>query len=148
MNREKMKSIFVVHTNGEDEWIKVSKRTYKKMIDMVYDYHETRLEKACEILQNANMAEIERHFAECKAKDERIEAQSSVIIACQNAITQKDERIAELEALAEARREQKKSCKGCFWSQHPRAEKCGGCIRSTAVGDHYFGVEAKITKEG
>ena len=32
-----------------------------------------------------------------KAKDERIEAQSSVIIACQNAILQKDERIAELE---------------------------------------------------
>ena len=32
-----------------------------------------------------------------KAKDERIEAQSSVIIACQNAILQKDERITELE---------------------------------------------------
>ena len=37
------------------------------------------------------------HEAELKAKDERIEAQSSVIIACQNAILQKDERIAELE---------------------------------------------------
>ena len=35
--------------------------------------------------------------AELKTKDERIEAQSSVIIACQNAILQKDERIAELE---------------------------------------------------
>ena len=34
---------------------------------------------------------------ELKAKDERIEAQSSVIIACQNAILQKDERITELE---------------------------------------------------
>ena len=38
------------------------------------------------------------HEAELKAKDERIEAQSSVIIACQNAILQKDERITELEA--------------------------------------------------
>ena len=37
------------------------------------------------------------HEAELKAKDERIEAQSSVIIACQNAILQKDERITELE---------------------------------------------------
>ena len=38
------------------------------------------------------------HEAELKTKDERIEAQSSVIIACQNAILQKDERITELEA--------------------------------------------------
>ena len=38
------------------------------------------------------------HEAELKAKDERIEAQPSVIIACQNAILQKDERITELEA--------------------------------------------------
>ena len=35
--------------------------------------------------------------AELKTKDERIEAQSSVITACQNAILQKDERITELE---------------------------------------------------
>ena len=39
-----------------------------------------------------------------KAKDERIEAQSSVIIACQNAILQKDERITELEAKLESLR--------------------------------------------
>ena len=39
----------------------------------------------------------EQMEAELKAKDERIEAQSSVIIACQNAILQKDERIIELE---------------------------------------------------
>ena len=38
------------------------------------------------------------HEVELKAKDERIEAQSSVIIACQNAILQKDECITELEA--------------------------------------------------
>ena len=38
------------------------------------------------------------HEAELKAKDERIEAQSSVIIACQNTILQKDEHITELEA--------------------------------------------------
>ena len=40
----------------------------------------------------------DQHEAELKAKDERIEAQSSVIIACQNAILQKDEHITELEA--------------------------------------------------
>lgn len=72
MTREKMKSIFIVHTNGEDEWIKVPKRTYDKMIDMFCDAHEAKLTKACEILEGANLAEIERHFAECKAKDERI----------------------------------------------------------------------------
>ena len=40
---------------------------------------------------------IEEAIKGLKAKDERIEAQSSVIIACQNAILQKDERITELE---------------------------------------------------
>ena len=39
----------------------------------------------------------DQHEGELKTKDERIEAQSSVIIACQNAILQKDERITELE---------------------------------------------------
>ena len=75
MTREQMKSLFTIHTNGQDEWIRVDKRIYKKAIDKIYDAHE----------------------AELKAKDERIEAQSSVIIACQNAILQKDERITELE---------------------------------------------------
>ena len=46
----------------------------------------------------------DQHEAELKAKDERIEAQSSVIIACQNAILQKDERITELEAKLESLR--------------------------------------------
>ena len=87
-----MKSIFAVHSNGEDEWIKVPKRTYDKTIDMFCDEHE----------------------AELKAKDERI---------------------AELEA--------KKSCEGCFYSQYEASEICKGCIRGTAVGDHYFEMEAK-----
>ena len=72
MTREKMKSIFTVHTNNKDEWIKVPKRTYDKMIDMFCDAHEANLKKACEILEGANIAEIERHIAESKAKDERI----------------------------------------------------------------------------
>ena len=41
---------------------------------------------------------IEEAIKGLKAKDERIEAQSSVIIACQNAILQKDKHITELEA--------------------------------------------------
>ena len=47
---------------------------------------EAKLEQIC----NA-------HEAKIKTKDERIEAQSSVIIACQNTILQKDEHIIELE---------------------------------------------------
>ena len=43
-----------------------------KVIDKIYDAHEANLKKACEILEGANLVEIERHFAECKAKDERI----------------------------------------------------------------------------
>ena len=50
MTREQMKSHFVVHTNGQDEWIKVDKRIYDKAIDMFCAAHE----------------------AELKAKDERI----------------------------------------------------------------------------
>ena len=46
----------------------------------------------------------DQHEAQLKAKDERIEAQSSVIIACQNAISRKDERITELEAKLESLR--------------------------------------------
>ena len=79
MTREQMKSHFAVHANGQDEWIKVGKRIYDKAIDMFCAAHE----------------------AELKTKDERIEAQSSVIIACQNAILQKDKRITELEAMVQ-----------------------------------------------
>jgi len=39
---------------------------------MFCDAHEAKLTKACEILEGANLVGIERHFAECKAKDERI----------------------------------------------------------------------------
>ena len=72
MTREQMKSLFTIHTNGQDEWIRVDKRTYEKAIDKFCDAHEAKLTKACEILDGANLVEIERHFAECKAKDERI----------------------------------------------------------------------------
>ena len=46
--------------------------TKKDIVDKIYDEHEADLKKACEILEGANLVEIERHFAECKAKDERI----------------------------------------------------------------------------
>ena len=124
MTREQMKSHFVVHTNGQDEWIKVDKRIYDKAIDMFCAAHEAELkakdeqivelnaeiEKANQIIQAKHKwvmdekEQTEFYFdkyqeikAKIKTKDERIEAQSSVIIACQNAILQKDERIAELE---------------------------------------------------
>ena len=50
MTRKQMKSHFIVHTNGQDEWIRVDKRTYEKAIERFCDAHE----------------------AELKAKDERI----------------------------------------------------------------------------
>ena len=62
----------VEHNFKEDEWIKVPKRTYDKMIDMFCDAHEANLKKACEILEGAILVGIERNLAECKAKDERI----------------------------------------------------------------------------
>ena len=46
--------------------------TKEDIVNKIYDAHEANLKKACEILEGANLAEIERHFAECKAKDERI----------------------------------------------------------------------------
>jgi hypothetical protein len=49
MTRDKMKSMFVVHTNGEDEWIKIPKRTYDKMID-----------------------KLDEQLKECKRKNQRI----------------------------------------------------------------------------
>ena len=115
-----MKSIFIVHTNGEDEWIKVPKRTYDKMIDLFCDKHEAELKKACEILEGANLAEIERHFAEGKVKDEEIKRLKTVIhnyhISSANdlvLLSAKDRRIAELEAIIH------KQCDGCI---HPLSD--------------------------
>ena len=79
MTREQIKSLFTIHTNGQDEWIRVDKRTYEKAIDKFCDAHEAKLTKACEILDGANLVEIERHFAECKAKDERIAELEAII---------------------------------------------------------------------
>ena len=43
MTREQLKSLFVVYTDGQDEWIKADKRTYDKAIDKFCDAHETEL---------------------------------------------------------------------------------------------------------
>ena len=77
------------------------------LINKIYDAHETEIEELrstidrfveeAAMYSNALDRNKETHKTELEAKDERIEAQSSVIIACQNAILQKDERIAELE---------------------------------------------------
>ena len=55
-----------------------------------------------ETLEGSETKEVEHMLEDLKklitcGNDERIQAQSSVIIACQNAILQKDERITELE---------------------------------------------------
>ena len=43
MIRKQIKSLFTIHTNGQDEWIKVDKRTYEKAIDKFCDAHEAEL---------------------------------------------------------------------------------------------------------
>ena len=50
MTRKEAKTTFIVHSNGQDEWLRIDKRTYQNFIDKIYDAHE----------------------AELKAKDERI----------------------------------------------------------------------------
>ena len=77
---------------------------YRNALNRNKEAHKTELkakeEKHGDELQallNDMGRAISKLSGELKAKDERIEAQSSVIIACQNAILQKDERITELE---------------------------------------------------
>ncbi len=43
MTRNKMKSVFTVHTNDEGEYVKVPKRTYDKMIDIFCDEYEAKI---------------------------------------------------------------------------------------------------------
>ena len=40
MTREQIKSLFTIHTNGQDEWIRVDKRTYEKAIAKFVKYGE------------------------------------------------------------------------------------------------------------
>ena len=46
MTREQAKSIFTIHTNGEDEYIKVDKRIFTNFVDRVYDNFDKELDKA------------------------------------------------------------------------------------------------------
>ena len=75
MTRGQMKSHFVVHTNGQDEWIKVDKRIYDKAIDMFCAAHEAELkakdERIAELKEGAkNTAEI--YAKQLAAKDKEI----------------------------------------------------------------------------
>ena len=146
MNREQMKSLFIVHTNGQDKWIKVDKRTYDKAIDMFCDAHKTELkvkeEKHGDELQallNDMGRAISKLSGELKAKDEELGVAKKVAqdaytlgasqtaemdrfwaefglldenISVDDAIAffkAKDERIAELEAIAQ----KMKHCGNC-----------------------------------
>ena len=75
MTREQMKSLFTIHTNGQDEWIRVDKRTYEKAIDKFCDAHEgelkTKDEQIAELKERAkNSAEI--YAKQLAAKDKKI----------------------------------------------------------------------------
>ena len=104
MTRELMKAIFIVHTNGQDEWIKVPKRAYDKIIDMFCDEHKAEIEKVCEMLEGANLVEIDRHIAEINTKDVIINQRIEMLQGANKALDElfkecklKDRRIAELE---------------------------------------------------
>ena len=94
MTREQMKSHFVVHTNGQDEWIKVDKRTYDKAIDMFCGAHETELKAKDE--QIANLS-AERDKYNTVAANLQISRQKAY------------DNIAELEAIIE----KMKCCANC-----------------------------------
>ena len=80
MTREQMKSHFVVHTNGQDEWIRVDKRTYEKAIDKFCDAHEAELKA-----KDGRIAELEAELKVYKAKlnslGKHCEEQESIIFA-------------------------------------------------------------------
>ena len=60
-----MKSHFVVHTNGQDEWIKVDKRIYDKAIDMFCTTHEAELKAKDECIAELE-AKLKNMCAECE----------------------------------------------------------------------------------
>ena len=60
-----MKSHFVVHTNGQDEWIKVDKRIYDKAIDMFCAAHEAELKAKDECIAELE-AKLKNMCAECE----------------------------------------------------------------------------------
>ena len=126
MTREQLKSHFVVHTNGQDEWIKVDKRTYDKAIDMFCDAHETEIEELrntidmfveeAAMYRNALDRNKETYEAELKAKDQQIEELKAEVqkynsIAANLQISRQKayDNIAELEAIIE----KMKSCENC-----------------------------------
>lgn len=125
MTREEMKSMFVIHTNGEDEWIKIPKRTYHKMIDIFCDEHEAKIKKACKILEDANIVEIKRHIKEISTKDAVIKQRIEMLQGANKALDElfkecklKDQRIAELEEDVNLfskylKEEKNKSCSMC-----------------------------------
>ncbi len=111
MTREEAKTTFIVHSNGQDEWLRIDKRTYQNFIDKIYDAHE----------------------AELKAKDERIQTQKDAISFLENTVKEKIACIAELEAKIEP-----KSCDGCKYEEDKRGGNCyafSSCSRDSF--DHY-----------
>ena len=81
MTREQMKSLFTIHTNGQDEWIRVDKRIYKKAIDKFCDAHEAEIEELrntidrfveeAAMYRNALDRNKETYEAKLKAKEEK-----------------------------------------------------------------------------
>ena len=99
-----MKSHFIVHTNGQDEWIRVDKRTYEKAIDKFCDDHIAELKEkdkktktAKKIAQEVytlgkkQAAEMDRFWAEFGLLDEDITINDAIAF-----FKAKDKCIAEL----------------------------------------------------
>ena len=104
-----IKNLWNERWNNDGGWGELTANTYDGIVLALknYDFNFYGEEEPGSIAKLSIQETEERYEAkiaqlkeQLKAKDERIEAQSSVIIACQNAILQKDERITELEAKA------------------------------------------------
>ena len=89
----------------QETWLKMTRNEAKDKISIRNEetYPYKVVDNVNEVIDEI-FDQQDKLEAELRTKDERIEAQSSVIIACQNAILQKDERITELEAKLESLR--------------------------------------------
>ena len=65
MTRKEAKTTFIVHSNRQDEWLRIDKRTYQNFIDKIYDAHEAELKAKDERIAELE-AKLENMCAECE----------------------------------------------------------------------------------
>jgi len=58
MTKKEFKNMFIVHTNGEDEYIRVDKRTFDKAVDNLFDNNKNIIKKH---IDNASTQSLDYH---------------------------------------------------------------------------------------